>query len=376
MKCNACKGPVERSERLKCTLCNGMYHHKCIDSEANLDQLRKSWKCPLCLNAESRRQGNDETPIRPTQAKINVMMKSCDEAVDDPSTSGGHRSRIAPSVDTISYENFAKLLDAKLLSQTQNLEATIKSEIKTAIDGLKSEFTQTTDHLSNEIERIDSKCKEFESRFSKGDDRLFVVENNIAVVKKLQSDLSIMNAAISELQEDNGTRDQFFRMNNLEISGVPVTSGENLNTIVHSISSKVGVVLEVNDIDSIHRVRRFVKEATGDTRDRQPGLLTPRPPAIIVRFTRRLCKDQLLAAVRGRRGLTTTDIGLPGPSMNLYVSDHLTPANKLLLKRARELKTELQYSFLWVRDCKIFMRKNERSKVINIRKNSDLLKLN
>lgn len=102
----------------------------------------------------------------------------------------------------------------------------------------------------------------------------------------------------------------------------------------------------------------------------------PRPPAIIVKFTRRITKDQLLAAVRARRGLTTADIGLAGPATNIYVGDHLTPSNKLLLKQARQLKVDLNYSFLWIRDCKIFLRKNDKSKVIRVQNQSDLDKLN
>ncbi|KAI8429265.1 hypothetical protein MSG28_007771 [Choristoneura fumiferana] len=73
-----------------------------------------------------------------------------------------------------------------------------------------------------------------------------------------------------------------------------------------------------------------------------------RPPAIVVRFTQRRRKNELLAAVRARRGLTTSDIGLPGPAAAVYVGDHLTPVNKLLLKQARQLKLEHNYSYLWV----------------------------
>lgn len=65
-----------------------------------------------------------------------------------------------------------------------------------------------------------------------------------------------------------------------------------------------------------------------------------------MRFTQRKRKEQLIAAVRARRGLTTADIGMPGRASNLYVGDHLTPINKLLLKRVRELKVEKNYMYI------------------------------
>lgn len=156
---------------------------------------------------------------------------------------------------------------------------------------------------------------------------------------------------------------------------------------LHLIGRKVGISIDDKDVDSIQRVRRYVRASEGGDAaangtvvgapDQRPGgaAAKAREPAIVVRFARRRVKDQLLAAVRARRGLTTADIDISGPAENIYLSDHLTPPNKLLLKRARELKKELDYSYLWIRDCKIFMRKNEGSKVVLINSNTDLLKL-
>ncbi|KAL4704360.1 hypothetical protein ACJJTC_010745 [Scirpophaga incertulas] len=167
---------------------------------------------------------------------------------------------------------------------------------------------------------------------------------------------------------DGGTRDQLSRLNNLEISGIPISKGENLNTILHTVCNKAGFTLKETDIDTIHRVRRF--SSGNDTKQRDS-----RPPAIIVSFTQRRRKDELLACVRARRGLSTTDVDLPGAPLPIYLSDHLTPAKKILLKLARELKNELGYSYLWVRDCKIMMRKNDTSKFIRITNENDLLSL-
>lgn len=199
--------------------------------------------------------------------------------------------------------------------------------------------------------------------------RLISVEEKVLGISPIQRDLNIAKETIVELQSANNLQDQLSRQNNLELSGVPSRGGENLNTILSDLCKKVGFILQDTDIDTIHRVRPFFN--TGSERNKE-GL---RHPSIIIRFTQRRRKDQLIAAVRARRGITTADIGIPGPAYNLYLNDHLTPANKLLLKRARELKVKCSYSYLWVRDCKILIRKNDKSGIIRISKESDLQKI-
>lgn len=240
---------------------------------------------------------------------------------------------------------------------------------------LRSEFSPMKSDihkLTAGVDHLNIKLEEMESRFCKLESRVTIVEEkNSTVISKLQHDLAAANLVIATLQCDKERSEQFSRLNNLEISGVPVASGENLHTILNLVCVKVGVSLDERDVDRIHRVRRFDAAANSAAGQQQPS----RHPAIIVRFTRRVCKDRVLAAMRARRVLTSADLGLSGPTSNIYMGDHLTPANKLLLRRARELKTVLGYQYLWIRDGKILMRKSDKSKVILIAKSEDLEKL-
>ncbi|KAG7300810.1 hypothetical protein JYU34_015145 [Plutella xylostella] len=174
-----------------------------------------------------------------------------------------------------------------------------------------------------------------ETRFSDMEDRLIQVEAKLSSIPKLQKQLDVANDEINTLKSENNNRDQYSRMNNLEISGVPYYKGENLFSIFKSICLKIGIEMSDSDIDTIHRVRRFDSGTT--VGDNSTGTRN-RAPAIIVRFTRRMRKDEVLSGVRARRGLSTADLGLPGAPANLYIGDHLTPTNKQLLKQARELK--------------------------------------
>lgn len=360
MICFACNTRVDKGEKLSCMACKGNYHYACLNISAsvynaNLRNIQGKWKCPSCSNITSRNRSGrgDETP---TRSCLNTEFLDVDMSCDDLSEQTGQHYPVTEK-SNISTNDDNKF---DILREIRALRAELSS--------IKNDIHQVTTGIAN----LNDKFCEMETRFSAIEDRLTVTENKISLVSKLQVDLNIAKDTITSLQEQNNKNDQFARMNNLEISGIPITSGENLHTILHTIGSKVGIQIDDRDVDAIRRVRRF---EVSDTSVSKTPTKNSRPSAIVVKFTRRICKDKLLAAVRARRGLTTVDVGISGPANNIYVSDHLTPQNKLLLRRARQVKSDLQYSYLWIRDCKILMRKNDHSKVIVISSQSDLSKL-
>ncbi|KAJ2943110.1 hypothetical protein O0L34_g18800 [Tuta absoluta] len=237
----------------------------------------------------------------------------------------------------------------------------IKSQLKTMQSGL--------DQANSGITGIDSKILTIETRLDGLETRFSVVETNNKLLPTLEINLKKLESGFEAMQQNERQRDQFCRLNNVEISGIPQKHGENLVSILNSITATVGFQLRDTDIDTIHRVRRFTTTADG-----RQGT-DPRPPAIIVRFCQRRRKDELISAVRARRSLTTANAGLSGAATPVYVNEHLTAANKLLLNQARELKKELNFTYLWVKQCKIFMRKDDNSKVYCIASDADFMKL-
>ncbi|XP_026330608.1 uncharacterized protein LOC113238103 [Hyposmocoma kahamanoa] len=308
--------------------------------------IKHNWICPTCTMGVRCVKG-DETP---TRRQFEQRPAKTDDNLTSNSASNSAVDGVTGSLN---------ITDANISDVLQELRA-----FRSDFVGMRCDIQKVT----NSIQELNKKFAEMESRFSNIEDRLTATENKTALIPRLKQDLDSAKSSISVLENELQQRDQLGRMNNIEISGIPTTAGENLMGILRAISIKIGHSLDDRDIDGVTRVRRFEAGVSGETSN-------PRPPAIIVKFTRRLCKDAFLAAVRSRRGLTTADVGLSGPSLNLYVSDHLTPQNKQLLKRARQIKTDLGYSYLWVRDCKILIRKNERSKVIVIKNDVDISKL-
>lgn len=310
MSCFKCNEPVVDIVACNGGRCSGSYHYHCAgvteSTYRKMNQQKKSaWRCVLC------RESQNET--------LAELVKEIKEFRAD----------------------FVTMKDNML--------------------SIKEDLHIATQNISD----LNSKWSEMVVRVDGMDERLLTVERKVATIATVQKQLTDTQRAFDELKQENNNQDQFSRLNNVEIQGIPKKNGENLHSIFYDICTKVGVTLLDTDIDIIHRVQPFRGEGKTDTRH----------PSIIVRFTQRQRKNQLMAAVRARRGLTTADIGMSGAAINVYVNEHLTPVNKLLLKRARDLKTSLNYTYLWIRDCKIFLRKNDKSAIIRVANESDLSKL-
>ncbi|KAJ2951380.1 hypothetical protein O0L34_g13521 [Tuta absoluta] len=201
---------------------------------------------------------------------------------------------------------------------------------------------------SESLEVLKKQWKAIDSRVKVGEERISSAEKRISTLSSLPKDFKQARGSIAVLIDENNAQNQFLRMNNVKIAGVPLKKNENLIDLLNLISSKIGFTLNSTDVDTIHRVRRFVN-ASSKPDDSQRS----RPPAIVVQFTQWRRKDAFLAASRTHRSLSTADVGISGPACSIFINHHLTPANKLLLKEAKIMKSTLQYSYLWVHDCKI-----------------------
>lgn len=98
------------------------------------------------------------------------------------------------------------------------------------------------------------------------------------------------------------------------------------------------------------------------------------PPAIVVKFVRRLDKQTLLQKRRVKRILNTAHLGY-NTTTPVYINECLTFQRAKIFAAAREVKKEKNYRFIWVREGKILLRKEENSPVIVLTKPEDLLKL-
>lgn len=122
-----------------------------------------------------------------------------------------------------------------------------------------------------------------------------------------------MKQTISQLREQIDEQDQWQRLNNTEIKGVPMKNNENLFEILAKIGQKIMFPITKNNINFVVGI--------------QPGYPTEnRMKPIIVSFINRYFKEDFIAAGKAAKSLSSSDIGFSG-SNRIYINDHLTIKN-------------------------------------------------
>ena len=251
--------------------------------------------------------------------------------------------------NNITIEDLKSILDEKL--------APLRSEVSQ----LRSKVEETTKFLdltNRNYEEIKSKVARYESERKE-----LIAENKI-----LKSTVQTLEDKAQRMKESINNMEQYSRRDCLELHGIPVRADiddnrEDTNKIVTKIGELMNVQIGDEDISISHRLPQS-KKYQGKRGE----------PPIIVKFTRREVKDRFYRARKKLRNITTQDLGFES-SKHIYVNESLTEQNKDLFKECVKVKKELQFTFIWTSNGKIYLRKNESSPVHHINTKADLRKL-
>ncbi|XP_047998765.1 uncharacterized protein LOC125236112 [Leguminivora glycinivorella] len=197
------------------------------------------------------------------------------------------------------------------------------------------------DYVTAQVEEFAS------SRQDSQETRLKSIESNVSTYQEQFSRIHTLECTIDKMEQQA-------RSSNLEICNIPEKRGENLLNILNVIGAAIRITFAPSDIVSIHRVPHANPNST-------------LPKNIIVRLASVTLRDNVLAAFRTAKGINTTQLALSGPSHKVYLNEHLTLKNKLLLKQTRETASKHGYKYVWVRHASILMRKEDTSPVLAIR---------
>ncbi|XP_039279166.1 uncharacterized protein LOC120350345 [Nilaparvata lugens] len=164
---------------------------------------------------------------------------------------------------------------------------------------------------------------------------------------------------VQKLENEIHDLQQYTRKDNLEIVGIPETKQENLLVVMEAVAKSINVDFKKEDLSIVHRM----PTAKGSS-------------SIVAKFSSRSKKIEWIAAARKMKGIKSTDICNKLPRSDVYVNEHLSPYYKRLLGKAKSLKINKKLTFVWVRDCKIFVKKSEHSRTKRIMNEEDLNEYN
>lgn len=229
-------------------------------------------------------------------------------------------------------------------------------DIMHAINEIKNSNKETERAFNLSYESLNEKLDENNDLIKKQSESL---DEYVKIVEQLRSENLILKKKIKDLEEKVEDSEQYSRSNCLEIQGVPFKRDENVIEVVQNVGKAIGMELVPSMIDACHRLGRGNDD---------------RPPGIIVKMVRRLDKEDVLKKRREKGKLSTLHMGLAIDSP-IYINESLSPARRKLLAAARRFKAENHFKYIWHKNGKIFLRKDDGEPVLPINCEADLGKL-
>lgn len=156
-----------------------------------------------------------------------------------------------------------------------------------------------------------------------------------------------MQAELISIKKQLNKKEQNELDSNVIIQGIPFKESENLQQLIKKIGEKLDVPIGNNGLTAY----RLGKD---------PSKNCP----IKVCFETRGVKEQMLKSKK-RYELDTKDLGYR-ENNKIYLNHDLTKQNVKLFTMARTFKKDHDYKYLWMSNGTIFLRKDDRSKVIPV----------
>ena len=226
-------------------------------------------------------------------------------------------------------EDVESIFDRKLGPLMEKL-----NEVLSSISFLSGKY----DELNKTVTELQAKNKEYTTKIQLLGNQVRDLYHEVQLLKKSYDDL-----------------EQYGRRECLEIKGIPVMRDEDTDKIVVDLASKIGVNLKESDFSVSHR-----NPSKNDEKRHSY-------PAIIVKFTRRVLRDQLYKARSKLKDVTTKDLGfIRSKASKIYITESLTKHRRDLFNECLKYKKDENYRFLWTRYGRIFLRENEDSQAEEI----------
>lgn len=420
MNCLSCNKSVNSNTLLLiCCECNGNFHLDCITSltKSDYDFIKSSgtkWKCFLCDKKKSKR--SDDTPLTPTSEKSKFQLKSqSDNSDSDLSDKTGVKPKVLCGICNKGYSNNAfraqcvsckntfhfkclKMSKEDYEKVKQSWQCTVCSDIilsgKTlsgaSVEGtgvsmldLLSEMKQfrcdvqktnkeygTT--LSTFRQEMLTKNQEFANSLNTFSE--WVVENGKLIkelsdsVAKIVKDYEVVKQENINLRKANEVLtskinflEQSTRDKTVELYGIPFKKEECVIDIVDQVSTVIGFNFNESMVDTCYRIRQTNTDVSA---------------GVVLRFVRKRDKEEFMELRRKKRNLNTRDLGfMEGNAVPVYVNDSLTKETRKLFNAAKLVKRDKKFTYLWVKNGRIFMRRNPGEKCVVIECQDDLNKL-
>lgn len=208
--------------------------------------------------------------------------------------------------------------------------------------------------LNKRIDCIEKQNNDILREFKSLKDDFIVLSNQH---KKLSQELYFVKLELNKLTQKSFDSDVIF-------TGVPEKPNEDLLETVNSALAHLNIKLKPSDVSSVFRMKNKKNESGFS-------------PICLELFSRTVSglifHEQ---KVKGPALLNTYDKTIPKTDLRkIYMKARLSRYNQHLMSEARKFRSEHNFKFLWFQNAEILIKESEKSRVIPIRSEEDLIKL-
>lgn len=190
-----------------------------------------------------------------------------------------------------------------------------------------------------------------------------IIDNLIQENTQLKNDTQILHDKFDHLEYTRDMQEQQALNHNIIINGAPEEEGENTKQQVIDIAR----VLQVNLIET--DIKTAIRKSTSGSST------TGFPRTIAVTFNSKEVRDSILKS-KSLRKITTKSINQQSQQDRpIYIGEQLTGRKQFLSKIARDLKRTGVVKFAWVKYGDIFIRHSEESRIIKIKNQTQLQRI-
>ncbi|KAK5643339.1 hypothetical protein RI129_007184 [Pyrocoelia pectoralis] len=316
--CGKCKQIVNRNKSIQCSACTHIFHIAITCSNTELEDI--------------------------TYLKNEHKLKEwkCPDCIANRRKSIADFQPKNVDLENESYTTISEPIATTSLSPA-DLEAiglVVMSKINSVLPpNFKTEFND----LKKAVEFISDEYDNFKQE----------LHENKQEVQELKNELKNQKTENSNLKNEIISLQNYSRRDNIVIQGINVTPNEAVSAIFNEMSAAIGSTLKFENLSTAHRIP-----------SRANGAIKP-----IVFKTASLQEPQY-------PGISTKRINKNLPEGRVQVHQQLAPGFAALLARTKRLARDKGYRFIWVREDKILVKRDESSmNIIVIRSDQDVNKL-
>lgn len=222
-------------------------------------------------------------------------------------------------------------------SSESSHEKKLSLENLTKSDKLLMELKESVNFMSRQFDDFNMQLRDISKTIKEvKEENKQLKEDN----KSLKNEINLVNKKINFIE-------QKLIENHIEIVGVPEKENEDCIKIVEEISKTLG---ESVSVLSAYRFRSKVNNKYGK----------------IVAVLNNYINKKSIMNLAKKKKLKATDVNVNWNDGGIYINNCLTHANNNLFYKTRMYAKEHNYKYVWFSDCKIFLKKDEKYKVICI----------